>query len=54
MATLPTDLDEQLIGACCSIIYSHPLATWLIGESFHPGGLALTEELAGLTGLHAG
>ena len=54
MATLPTDLDEQPIGACCSIIYSHPLATWLIGESFHPGGLALTEELAGLTGLHAG
>ncbi len=54
MPTLPADLDGQPVGACCSIIYSHPLATWLIGESFHPGGLALTEELASLTGLRAG
>lgn len=44
-------LDAQPVGACCSIIYSHPLATWLIGESFHPGGLALTDELAQLTQL---
>ena len=47
-------LDEQPVGACCSIIYSHPLATWLIGESFHPGGLALTDELALLTELGPG
>lgn len=48
------DLDAQPVGACCSIIYSHPLATWLLGESFHPGGLALTDELARLTGLGPG
>jgi cyclopropane fatty-acyl-phospholipid synthase-like methyltransferase len=48
------DLDTQPVGACCSIIYSHPLATWLIGGSFHPGGLALTDELAELTELSAG
>ncbi|MEE8045297.1 MAG: class I SAM-dependent methyltransferase [Dehalococcoidia bacterium] len=47
-------LDLQPVGACCSIIYSHPLATWLIGESFHPGGLALTDELASLTDLGPG
>jgi len=49
-----SNLDAQPVGACCSIIYSHPLATWLIGESFHPGGLALTDELAVLTGLGPG
>jgi arsenite methyltransferase len=54
VAALPAELDGQPVGACCSIIYSHPLATWLIGESFHPGGLALTEELGVLTGLRAG
>lgn len=48
------ELDAQPVGACCSIIYSHPLATWLIGESFHPGGMALTEELARLSQLGPG
>jgi ubiquinone/menaquinone biosynthesis C-methylase UbiE len=51
MALEINDLDAAPVGACCSIIYSHPLATWLIGESFHPGGLALTDELARLTEL---
>ena len=46
--------DTAAVGACCSIIYSHPFATWLMGESFHPGGLALTDELARLTGLGPG
>ena len=54
MAVEIDDLDAAPIGACCSIIYSHPLATWLIGESFHPGGLALTDELAQLTELGPG
>lgn len=53
--TLPAnELDTQPVGACCSIIYSHPLATWLIGESFHPGGMALTDELARLSELGPG
>ncbi len=54
MTTEMENLDTQPVGACCSIIYSHPLATWLIGESFHPGGLALTDELAVLTELGPG
>ena len=54
MAQQVNDLDAGPVGACCSTIYSHPLATWLIGESFHPGGLALTDELAHLTDLGPG
>lgn len=54
MATKTNEFDTQPVGACCSIIYSHPLATWLIGESFHPGGLALTDELAAFTRLGPG
>ena len=54
MAVQVNDLDAAPVGVCCSIIYSHPLATWLIGESFHPGGLALTDELARLSELGPG
>lgn len=41
-------LEEAALLACCSISYSHPLARWLLGESFHPGGVALTSQLARL------
>ena len=36
-----TDLE-----ACCRLSYGHPAARWLLGDSFHPGGLSLTSELA--------
>ena len=36
------------VAACCTLSYSHPAARWLLGESFHPGGLELTARLAGL------
>lgn len=39
------------VAACCSDIYSHPAARWLMGDSFHPGGLALTERVAALAGI---
>ncbi len=32
--------------SCCSDLYQHPLMLVLLGESWHPGGLALTRELA--------
>ena len=38
--------STQSVADCCTILYSHPLASWLIGESLHPGGLALTDVLA--------
>ena len=40
--------------ACCRLSYGHPAARWLMGDSFHPGGLDLTTELAGLLKLGPG
>lgn len=34
------------IKACCATAYSSAAVRWLIGESLHPGGLALTTRLA--------
>ena len=39
------------VAACCTVSYSHPAARWLLGESFHPGGLELTARLARLMNL---
>ena len=36
---------------CCTLSYGHPLARWLLGDSLHPGGLALTTRLAHLSGV---
>ena len=44
-------LTKPGINACCTASYSHPLARWLLGDSFHPGGLALTTRLAHLMGI---
>ncbi len=41
--TLTPDID---LNACCARAYSHPAARYLLGDSLHPGGLALTEEVA--------
>ena len=37
--------DHDLL-ACCAEVYGHPLARWLLGDSMHPGGLALTRKMA--------
>lgn len=34
------------VKACCAAAYSAPAARFLLGDSFHPGGPALTSELA--------
>jgi arsenite methyltransferase len=36
---------------CCAALYGSDWARMLLGESFHPGGLALTERLGALLGL---
>ncbi|MEX1171656.1 MAG: class I SAM-dependent methyltransferase [Chloroflexota bacterium] len=33
------------VTSCCSTLYGSPLAELLVGESFHPGGLAGTRDL---------
>ena len=45
---------EQELLACCAASYGHPLARWLLSDSMHPGGLALTEKLGAALALHSG
>jgi arsenite methyltransferase len=40
--------------ACCADLYASDWARLLLGDSLHPGGLALTERLGVLLGLGAG
>ena len=39
------------IKACCAAAYSTAAARFLLGDSFHPGGRALTAELIGALGV---
>ncbi len=39
-------LTAEEIKACCAAAYSSPAARFLLGDSFHPGGAALTARLA--------
>lgn len=41
-------MPETELAACCAISYSHPATRWLMGDSLHPGGLALTTRLGQL------
>ncbi|MHB1571509.1 MAG: class I SAM-dependent methyltransferase, partial [Solirubrobacteraceae bacterium] len=38
-------LAAEDVKACCVTAYSSPAARWLLGDSFHPGGAALTSRL---------
>jgi ubiquinone/menaquinone biosynthesis C-methylase UbiE len=40
--------DSAGIKQCCANVYGSDAARYLLGDSFHPGGLRLTEELASL------
>ena len=37
--------DGDAFKACCAAVYDSPWANWLLGDSFHPGGLDLTRRL---------
>lgn len=39
---------DPSVKQCCANVYGSAAAKYLLGDSFHPGGLRLTEELAGL------
>jgi SAM-dependent methyltransferase len=45
---------NEEIKACCAAVYESDWARLLLGDSFHPGGLALTEQLGTLIGLGPG
>jgi len=42
--------DARATTRCCSAYYGHRATRWLLDDSFHPGGLELTAELAILAG----
>ena len=46
--------DPEAIKACCAAGYSADAVALLLGESYHPGGLALTRRLAGVLALSPG
>ncbi len=43
--------DDRALKTCCANLYQSEWATLLLGESFHPGGTALTEHLGTLLDL---
>lgn len=45
--------DAPELKQCCAQIYGSEAARFLLGDSFHPGGIGLTLELAGMLRLHA-
>lgn len=46
--------QTQEVKACCATLYESDLARMLLGDSFHPGGLALTKRLGEKLGLSRG
>lgn len=42
------------VKACCAAAYGTDLVALLLGDSYHPGGAALTRRLAALAGLRPG
>jgi arsenite methyltransferase len=51
---IPEPADAAEVKACCAAAYSSDWARVLLGDSFHPGGLALTERLGTLLALGPG
>ena len=50
----PGELDAAEIKACCATAYQSDAARLLLGDSFHPGGIGLTEHLGTLLRLGPG
>lgn len=44
-------VPAEEVKSCCANVYASDWARLLLGDSFHPGGLALTERLGELLGL---
>ncbi len=48
------DYSPESIKACCSLLYQHEWLPLLLGDSFHPGKLALTRHLGEMMDLQPG
>ncbi len=44
-------MEEQTVKQCCATFYSSDFARMLLGDSFHPGGVRLTQRLGELLAL---
>lgn len=50
-----TGIDSgEMVKSCCAAAYSGDVVAMVLGESYHPGGLALTRSLLGHLDLRAG
>jgi len=47
-------IEPEALKGCCAAAYSTDLVALLLGDSYHPGGLALTRRLADATGIGPG
>jgi arsenite methyltransferase len=43
--------EHEQVKQCCARLYESDLARFLLGDSFHPGGVALTGQLGRMLGL---
>ena len=46
--------DEAVAKACCADLYHSELARLILGDTLHPGGLALTHRLGRLMSIQPG
>jgi ubiquinone/menaquinone biosynthesis C-methylase UbiE len=54
MSRLSLDPPPDVVKSCCATLYASDWVHLLLGESLHPGGLALTDHLARAIGLRSG
>ncbi|VAW30972.1 hypothetical protein MNBD_CHLOROFLEXI01-4957 [hydrothermal vent metagenome] len=47
------NMDDEVLKLCCTAVYESEWTALLLGDSFHPGGLALTTRLGQLLNLSA-
>lgn len=52
--TSPDTIDPDVVKGCCAAAYGHELASYLLGDSYHPGGADLTRRLADTMDLSPG
>ena len=49
--TIREHIEYEQVKQCCARLYESDLARFLLGDSFHPGGLQLTGQLGRMIGL---
>jgi ubiquinone/menaquinone biosynthesis C-methylase UbiE len=47
------NMDDEVLKLCCTAVYENEWTKLLLGDSFHPGGIALTTRLGELLNLSA-